>query len=87
MTLGEMLDVGIAGAPKRRLTVKVTISADDYDAVYRALADIEKEVMTRASHAVSGGVDNGWSYSVEEDVTMTHERYFEELAKWIKKNS
>ena len=79
--LGEMLE-GVVTKPHRKFTTNVIIGADDLQALYCALVEIEEAILQGHRMGVTAGPDCGWSFVTDEDPSMSHDRYFEELEQW-----
>ncbi len=82
MSLGELLEGGVVARPRRRLTMKIEIGADNREDLYRALVEIEREFVAGTARGATGRPSVGYSFSVEEDPLVTHDSYFEELERW-----
>jgi hypothetical protein len=74
-------------APKRRFVLKIEIGADTWNNVLDDLHDIVCNLEDADSPAVykscMGGVSVGHLVEVNEDPSMTQERYFQELETYL----
>jgi hypothetical protein len=76
-------------APHRFCEANIHIGADSLEAFMSALREIHLQLSlyppeaTKPSRSISGGPDAGWSVEIDFDPTMTHDKYFEELDKFL----
>lgn len=71
--------------PRRRVVVTLDLGADSWDEVASALDQIAFEVAAgkMRGSACSGGPSSGYTWSANEDESVTHETYFEALDKYL----
>jgi hypothetical protein len=68
--------------PRRRIEVKLTISADDWDALRGALDSIERQIAQNGGlpgTSISGGYDRGWILECSEKPEITHDSWYADL--------
>lgn len=76
--------------PKRRWTYTVTIHGDSEHSIADRLYDLATDMLhcVRPAESVGGGRADSWCAAlVENDPTMTHDRYVAELAAWREMNN
>jgi hypothetical protein len=72
--------------PRRRIELKLTISADNWDALRGALKSIQREIAISGSlstSSVSGGYHYGWIYECSERPEITHKSFSEDLKVYL----
>jgi hypothetical protein len=72
--------------PRRRIELKLTIGADNWDALRGALKSIQTKIAISGSlstSSVSGGYDSGWIYECSERSEITHESWAEDLNAYL----
>ena len=77
--------------PHRKVTMRFNIGADSYEEMLRSVEQWvyfmqrEHPTLDQNHNGASGGPDAGYSYDIEIDPDMTHDRYFEELDVYLGK--
>jgi hypothetical protein len=72
--------------PRRRIELKLTIGADNWDALRGALKSIQTEVAIHgrlSTSGVSGGYDSGWVYECSERPEITHDSWAADLNNYL----
>ena len=80
--------------PRRRFHLTLQAGADDWKELRGAAREIVEYLDERIAaspeqqeiNSVTGGVGIGWSVKLEEDPEMTHDRYFEMIEEYRKRN-
>ena len=73
--------------PQRRFQVTIELGADDDKELATALRQVCEDIIGGQRGSVSGGPSSGWVYKVIERTDMTHDRYIEELNRYINNGS
>ncbi len=72
--------------PRRAFVLTLTIGADTREALSNALHNLSYQVAAeKLTEGVSGGVDSGYTYKLDVDESITHERYVQELTDYLDK--
>lgn len=70
--------------PNRAYTLTLKVGADTRHDLALILEHLAIEVSAdRLTEGVSGGYSTGFTYKLEVDESMTHDRYFEELNRYL----
>lgn len=68
--------------PRRRVTCEIRIGADDFETLIHAVKEILGDLHEGMSGTyVTGGSTSGYSVTVDEDPSITHDSYFDALEK------
>ncbi len=74
------------GNPRRAYVFTVEIGADTRDDLCAALRQLEFEIAAdMLTHGVSGGYSSGYTYNLDVDETITHDRYMDDLHRYLDK--
>jgi len=68
-------------APRRRVEIKISIGADNWQEARWAIRQIETDLVSNGGKlkpmTISGGCNVGYSYRASEDESITHESWLE----------
>lgn len=74
--------------PRRRIVVKIEIEADTWRDLRAAFRQLETSMVTnregKLHNHVSGGYSSGWIVAADEDDSITHESWAENLDAYLK---
>jgi hypothetical protein len=70
--------------PQRAFVLELKVGADTRDDLIGVLRQLEYEIgADKLTEGVSGGYSSGYSYKLTVDESMTHDRYTDELDRYM----